>query len=232
MIVSNHGLSLSLRQTVPSDAPILLRAYEDESFIRLYRSNNAKQSEEELIKVLTERQQRSPTQLGYLEWMIVHKKHGAIGVAALGDYSSLHKRAEFLIGLFEPKRRSLGYGTEATLLILDLAFNTYQLNKIYSYVYEYNDFSHHNMIKFGFKSEGKLEKHHYSLREQRFLNLYINALTQDGFRECETIRRYSLRLLGRDVTQVPQVVKLSEENKLPLEMGQRFLEGLRSLANN
>ncbi len=42
MIFANEGRSLRLRQTIPDDAPILLRAYEDESFLSIYRSNNAK----------------------------------------------------------------------------------------------------------------------------------------------------------------------------------------------
>ena len=68
--------------------------------------------------------------------MIEHKKHGPIGVALLSDYTPVHKRAEYLIGLFDENRRSLGYGAEATLLILDLAFNYYKLHRIYTYVYD------------------------------------------------------------------------------------------------
>ena len=65
------------------------------------------------------------------------------------DYSPLHQRAEYLVGLFEEQHRHAGYGIEATLLVLDLAFNTYRLNKVYSYVYDYNEFSHQNMMNFG-----------------------------------------------------------------------------------
>jgi ribosomal-protein-alanine N-acetyltransferase len=232
MIVSNEGRSLSLRQSTPDDAPILLRAYEDDSFIRLYRSNNAKQTEEQLRQTITKRTQRTPAEIGYLELMLEHKQHGAIGVAALGDYSPLHKRAEYLIGLFEEQYRYAGYGIEATLLTLDLAFNTYRLNKVYSYVYDYNDFSNKNMINLGFQHEGTLEEHHYSLREKRFVSLYINGMTEKRFRNGEKIQKMSLRLVGRDITQPPQVVKISSENRLPEDAGQRFLEGLRALANN
>lgn len=223
MILSNQGRSLLLRQTISEDASILFNAYQDESFSRLYRSNNTPPTQEQLTQILTERAKLSPIQLGYIEFMIIHKQYGPIGLAALGDYSPLHKRAEFLIGLFEEKHRSVGYGTEATLLVLDLAFNNYQLHKIYSYVYEYNEFAQKNMIKFGFKPEGILEEHHYVMREQRFVNLYLNGITEKHFRHSDKIRRYSLRLIGRDVTQPHQIIKLSSDNSLSVEVGKPFL---------
>jgi ribosomal-protein-alanine N-acetyltransferase len=231
MVYSNYGNGLILRPTVPSDAPVLLHAYQDESFMRLYRSNYSQQTELELANLIAERAEYSPAQLGYVEWMIVHRQHGSIGVAALGDYSPVHQRAEFLIGLFEPQRRSLGYGTEATLLVLDIAFNNYQLNKIYSYVYDYNESSHRSMIKFGFRAEGLLAKHHYLVQEQRFVDLYVNGITAEAFRQCETIRRYSWRLLERDITQLPQTISLSTDQQLSIVIGEQFLKGLRDHLN-
>lgn len=231
MIISNQGRSLTLRQTQPDDAPILLRAYEDESFIRLYRSNNAKQTEAQLRQTLEKRANIPPSKVGYLEFMIIHKTHGAIGVAALGDYSALHKRAEYLIGLFEENRRYAGYGIETTMLVLDLAFNIYKLHKVYSYVYEYNDFSQKNMMSFGFRHEGTLEKHHFLLRDQRFVDLHLNGMTEARFRQNTRIAHLSQRLVGRDITQPYDAITISEAQQLPQESGQQFLEGLRAMAN-
>jgi len=234
MIISNQGKSLHLRQTEPKDAPILLKAYEDESFIRLYRSNNVTpKTEEQLAEGLKKRTEFNPTQLGYLEFMIEHKQHGAIGVAAFGDYAPYHKRAEFLIGLFDEKHQSRGYGAEATLLMLDLAFNVYNLNKIYTYVYDYNKKSEKLTERFGFKQEGYLESHHYSTREQGFVDLYINGLTISNFRTHKKISRISKLFIGRDITQAPTSINLNEDVS-PVEneeqMKKRFLEGLRSMA--
>jgi ribosomal-protein-alanine N-acetyltransferase len=230
MILSNQGRSLRLRQTMPDDAPILLRAYEDESFISLYRSNNTRQTEEQLRQILAKRKQNSPAKVGYLEFMLEHKQHGIIGVAALGDYSPIHQRAEYLVGLFDEKHRHAGYGIEATLLVLDLAFNTYRLNKIYSYVYEYNKYSHKNMIDLGFKHEGTLEEHHYSLPKDCFVNLYVNGMTVRQFRTSEKIQRFSSRLVGHDITQPPQVFEITEKNKID-DAGESFIEALRKMAN-
>ena len=222
MLLTSQGKSLFIRQTEPTDASILHRAYQDESFARLYRSNNTPLTGSQLAEMIAEYQQQDPAQLGYLEFMIEHKQHGPIGIASLSDYSPVHRRAEYLIGIFAKKHRSMGYGTEATLLVLDLAFNEYQLNKIYTYIYEYNELSRINTLKFGFKQEGILEEHHYLLREQRFVNLYINGITTKRFRDNAKIRRYSLRLIGRDITKPYSEIKLTLEDQLPDTVSEKF----------
>ncbi|MDM8569800.1 GNAT family N-acetyltransferase [Thiotrichales bacterium HSG1] len=107
----NQGHSITIRRILPKDVPILIRAYQDESFLHLYRSNHTHQTEEQLTSSITEYAEYDFTELGYVEFMVEHERHGAIGVAILSDYNPLHKRAEYLIGLFAPKHRSLGYGT-------------------------------------------------------------------------------------------------------------------------
>ncbi|MBE9562364.1 MAG: GNAT family N-acetyltransferase [Proteobacteria bacterium] len=225
---SNQGRSITIRRILPEDVPVLLKAYQDESFLHLYRSNHTHQTEEQLTDSITKYAEYDFAHLGYVEFMIEHKQHGVIGVAILSDYNPLHKRAEYLIGLFVSQHRSLGYGTEATLLILDLAFNHYELNKIYTYVYDYNESSERNTLKFGFKQEGLLEEHHYLINEQRFINLYLNGMTAINFRHNKTIKRYALRLLGRDITLIPNIIKLTTKEQLPDQVGKEFLAGFLS----
>ncbi|SEH08899.1 GNAT family N-acetyltransferase [Candidatus Venteria ishoeyi] len=230
MILSNEGRSLILRQTTPDDVADLLKAYDDEAFIRLYRSNNQSVDEEQLRQALEHRAQIAPAEMAYVEFMIVHKQHGNIGIAALGDYSALHQRAEYLVGLFDEEHRYAGRGIEATLLILDLAFNIYKLHKVYSYVYEYNEFSQKNMVHLGFKAEGRLDHHHYLLREKRFIDLYINGMTMERFRNSEKIQKISPRLVGRDITQEYPQLEVNQAQQLPVTEGHEFLEKMRELA--
>ncbi len=217
MLLSNSGRSLSIRQSAPDDAALLLEAYRDESFIRLYRSNSLDQSVEDLRAALAERQDASPVESAYLEFIIVHRRYGPIGVAALGDYSALHHRAEFLIGIFSEEYRHGGYGIEATLLTLDLAFNEYGLNKVYAYAYEYNEYSHKNMLGLGFAHEATLKQHHYSLREKRYISLFMDSIVLEDFRVHRKIRRISQRMVGRDITQVNQVLKIDAAQEVPLD---------------
>jgi len=226
MINYRQGRSITIRRTLPEDVPLLLQAYQDESFLHLYRSNHTQQTGEQISSLITEHAEYEFTELGYVEFMIEHKRYGTIGMAILSDYNPLHKRAEYLIGLFASQHRCLGYGTEATLLVLDLAFNHYELNKVYTYVYDYNELSEINTVKFGFKQEGLLEEHHYLIGEERFVSLYLNGMTEQHFRSSESIKRYSLRLLGRDITLQPQIIKLTVENKQPESDGKEILAGI------
>ncbi len=219
MILFNQGNSLEIRQIQPKDASILTEAYKNPEFMSLYGSNMTPPSEEQLYQ----RQNYSIEELGFIEYLIIHKQHGAIGIATLTEYAAIHKRAQFMIGLFETEHRSIGYGTEATLLVLDLAFNTYGLHKLFSYVYDYNVFSHKNMLKFGFEHEGILKDHHFLIEKEKFISLYVNAMTETRFRSYEKISRYSRRLIGRDVTQKP--IKLSRK-KISSNIQKNFLKSL------
>ncbi len=230
MIISNQGRSIFIRQSTPEDTQILFRAYTDDAFIRLYRSNNPLQSEEQLRQLLAERLKHSPEDRGYLELMIVHRRYGAIGVAMLGDFSSTHRRAEYLIGLFDQEHRGGRYALEASLLVLDLAFNAYNLNKLYTYVYEYNDFAEKSTLHLGFTQEGTLKNHHYLVHEKRFVSLYINGLVIDDFRHNDKIRRLSLKLLGRDITQpeVKEIHAVPFDNELTAQYAVQLRDKLRA----
>jgi len=232
MISSNQGKSILLRQSNQEDAKILFRAYNDETFIRFYRSNNPTQSEEQLQQMLSERLKQNILERGYIEFMIVHHKYGPIGVAMLGDYSKVHRRVEYLIGLFDEKHRGR-YTLEAMLLLLDLTFNAYKLNRIYGYVYEYNDFSLRSAVNLGFNHEGTLKNHHYCTNEKRFVSLYVNSLIVDDFRRNEKIRRLSLRFVGRDITQpYKEVIAIPIEDELAAKYKDKLLKKLRPLSTN
>jgi uncharacterized protein (TIGR03032 family) len=182
------GRSILLRQTIPEDAPVLFRAYRDKAFLRLFAAHRkVPTSEAELRRSLQKRTQISPASLRYIEWLIVHKRHGAIGLAALNNYSQKHGRAEYLIGLFNNKHCHLGYGIEATLLVLDFAFNHLKLNKIQSFVYDYNPIARQVLLKGDFKPEGIQPNHHYATQE--WVSLYCFGLSVDDFRQSQVLGR-------------------------------------------
>ncbi len=184
------GHSILLRQTTPEDAPVLFQAYRDKTFLRLFAAHRkVPTSEAELRRSLQKRSKISPATLRYIEWLIVHKRHGAIGIAALNDYSQKHGRAEYLIGLFNNKHCHLGYGIEATLLALDFAFNQLKLNKIQSFVYDYNPLARQILLKGDFKPEGIQENHHYAAQEQKWVSLYHFGLSVDDFRQSQVLGR-------------------------------------------
>jgi uncharacterized protein (TIGR03032 family) len=205
-----QGNAILLRQTTPDDAPIICRAYQDKTFLRLFAAHRKiPKSETELRQNLQKRSQISPETLHYIEWLIIHKRYGAIGIAAFNDYSQSHRHAEFLIGLFEEKNCHFGYGIEATLLALELGFNSLQLNKIYSLVYDYNPIVKQILLKGDFKAEGVQQNHHYSDLEKRFVSLYRFGLVVENFRQSKILSRLSRKLLNRNITQLKTLPSFS-----------------------
>jgi len=208
MLISNRGKHLLIRQALPEDAEIFHQAYASDEFSRLFRANGERQTVDELRLSLTERAAISPETLGYVEFAILLAGQ-PIGVAVLSDYAPLHRRAEFLIGIFSPSKRHASHSVEASLLILDLVFNHYGLNKLYTYVYEYNQYSQKATEKLGFVREGLLREHHFSIPEQRFVALFQNGLTERDFRSNIKLPMLSRRLLGRDITQPAKMIQIS-----------------------
>lgn len=213
----NSGKSIRIRVAEPSDADWLAETWSNREFVELYCSNIQPPSAESLHETLAARQETPAETLGFIEFIVERLNGERIGICSLGSYAAQHRRAELMIGIVDPALRRGTIGLEATLLLLDLAFNNYQLNKIFTYVYAYNEFSESNTIKLGFIQEGILRQHHWSATENRFIDLYINGMTLGDFRQADHLARWSRRLLGWDITQSPTVCKPSTE--LPLDGG-------------
>lgn len=232
MLLENRGRRISLRAVEPDDAEWLTQAYAAEEFARLYRANADPASTEQIHEQLAERSRHDPAETGCIEFVILHPGDGRVGVVALVDYSPLHCRAELLVGIVGGSHRHSYVAVEATLLTLDLAFNHYGLNKLYTYVYEYNPYAEKNTLKIGFRQEGRLRHHHYCRSEKRFVDLYLNGMTLDDFRSSRPVARLSERLLGRNITAKPTLLRLDARDVVASAHSGALLEFLQSRAPN
>ncbi|MCP4696251.1 MAG: TIGR03032 family protein [Gammaproteobacteria bacterium] len=188
----SRGRTLILRPSGPEDAALLYEAYHKPDFLRLFAAGRkVPESVEQMRRALRKRAQIPPERLGYLEWLIVHRHHGPLGLAALNDYRD--HRAEYLIGLFDNDKQARGFGTEATMLVLELAFNTLGLELLYSFVYDYNLQAGEMLKRIDFVSEGQHSDKHA-------VTLHRYSLSAERFRASRVLRRYGLRLTGRDIT--------------------------------
>jgi ribosomal-protein-alanine N-acetyltransferase len=67
----------------------------------------------------------------------------------------------FLCSYIAPNHRGYLYGAEASLLFTDYIFTYYPFRKLYAEVYEYNTPSLNNVLKSGWKEEGRLKQHRW-----------------------------------------------------------------------
>jgi RimJ/RimL family protein N-acetyltransferase len=108
------------------------------------------------------------------------KSNGAhIGNVYLEKVDHVSQNAEFGILIGEPSSRGKGLGTEATMLMLNYAFNDLNLQRVCSSQLETNLASISMHKKCGFKEEGLLRRAVYKNGE--FLNLSIMGVLREEF---------------------------------------------------
>lgn len=200
-----EGNKLYLRRYCKEDASYLRQCYQNIQFMAQYNHYIPRhQRVEELALKLDEANKMHPCQLKSIDWAIVKKGiDQPIGIANLVGIEFAHRRAEFLIGLPDTNDHAKGLGLEATLLILDFAFNKVNLNKITSIVYEDNPSSQQNALALGFTQESILRDHIFDSASGKFLNLLGNGMTITDFRSNSRIAKLSDRLLGKNITIAP-----------------------------
>ncbi|WP_449417819.1 GNAT family N-acetyltransferase [Phormidium nigroviride] len=216
-LILHQGRSLTLIRTSPDDADFLFeKMYSRYEIMRLIRLNDKAETVEQVRERLIARSRATPAESGYLECLMVHKTHGAIGVIGAADYNPLHKRAELVIGIFDEQYRSISYGIEACLLMGDLIFNAYRLHRFCAYSYGYNHPSQAALSAGGFELEGIMKEHLYDPVSQQYVDMHIYGMNETQMRQNPRLASLSKRLLGRDMTQ-PLMAPLPppDESRIP-----------------
>jgi RimJ/RimL family protein N-acetyltransferase len=123
-----------------------------------------------------------PWKDGELNLAIIEKTTGEfLGTIGLRDIALPHQRAEFGISIHDPKNRSRGYGTDATLVMLWIGFHLIGLQSIYLDTFPDNEEAHRAYVKAGFKEVGLLRNTEF--REGEFQDLLIMDILQAEFFE-------------------------------------------------
>lgn len=105
----------------------------------------------------------------------VDKDTCLVGVVGLTSIDYIHSKAELSIYIF-PEYFNRGFGTEACKAILDIGFNTFNLNRIWAEVFEGNP-AIKLYEKVGFILEGTLRQTYYKCGK------YINSLMYSILKE-------------------------------------------------
>ncbi len=210
-----QGRRLRLERRGPQHATFIWQCRQDQRFRELYRtSDDATETVEQIRAKLVDENKLLPQQLRWLEWVIIRvDAEKPVGLAAVADYQPLHQRGEFLIGILDPADQKTGIGLEAALLVFDFAFNFLKLHKFMSFVYGYNPGSLENTLQLGFTQEGWFKEHMF-MPQRGYIDLYQTRLLASEFRANVRLARLSRRLLGCDVTQVPQPLEVLGQEEL------------------
>ncbi|MBU2109630.1 GNAT family N-acetyltransferase [Patescibacteria group bacterium] len=156
-IFFRKGKKVFLRPVFKKDVPNFLVWFNDPEvtqWLSLTFPINEKE-EEEWVENL---QKRKPNDFVL---MIETKDRKALGTIGLHKIFWQHRIAEIGIAIGEKKYWSKGYGTEATMLLLDYAFNTLDLRKVGLSVLDNNGRAYKCYSKCGFKVIGRRKEQFY-----------------------------------------------------------------------
>jgi RimJ/RimL family protein N-acetyltransferase len=97
-----------------------------------------------------------------------------------------------------------GYGSEAKMLLLEYAFNTLNLRKVYSNVFSFNERSINYSLRCGYKVEGRLKADHYAMGQ------YWDKVQLSVFREDFLPLWEAFAETHKDALMVPAYEKHAE----------------------
>lgn len=106
------------------------------------------------------------------------EKDELIGNCSLFDIDHLNRKAEFGIFIGNKTYWGKGYGTEATMLILDYSFNILNLNSIMLRVYSYNKRGIRSYEKSGFKVIGN-HREAKIIGSKKYDEIYMDILASE-----------------------------------------------------
>jgi UDP-4-amino-4,6-dideoxy-N-acetyl-beta-L-altrosamine N-acetyltransferase len=112
------------------------------------------------------------------EFMILERTSGrSVGTIGLSRIDRTHRRAEYGILIGEPGARGKGLAAEASRLVLDYAFRTLGLVRVYLHVFPANDGAIRLYERVGFAREGLLRRH--VSKRGRFHDVVVMAAVRD-----------------------------------------------------
>lgn len=114
----------------------------------------------------------------------IHDKESnkLIGHCSLNYISWTNRTAELGIYIGDPTYRRGGYGSDALKLLMDYAFKTINLNRVWCEVFANNE-AIDVYRKIGFVDEGKLRQHHYE--DGQYLDCFMLGLLRDEWLKKE-----------------------------------------------
>jgi RimJ/RimL family protein N-acetyltransferase len=147
-----EGMSVILRRHRPDDLGAVRRWYRDRELARLTRYSVRPMSDEEIDRFFHSRL-LSPETVAYA--IVVRASQRLIGLTTFSNLDPDNGSVLFHISIGEHDAWGRGYGTEATGLMLELAFERIGLHRVGLSVFSFNTRAIRAYEKAGFRHEGR-----------------------------------------------------------------------------
>jgi RimJ/RimL family protein N-acetyltransferase len=167
------GSAIYLRPLEKEDARTIVPWFNDAEvtrFTRRYRPLTLAE-EEEYLRRLPD----SATDVGL--GIALRGDDRLVGLTALHDVDPRNRHAQLGLLIGDKDSWGKGYGTEATRLLVQYAFETLNLNRVWLHVYEHNARGLRVYEKVGFRVEGRLRQE--AFRDGRYWDTVVMGLLRE-----------------------------------------------------
>lgn len=167
------GPKVYLRPLDRADAPALVPWFNDPEVLRTVSRHRpmSLQEEESWLEGV------HGNEHGLILGIVTRAADQLIGVTGLHQMDFKNRTTAFGITIGEKEQWGKGYGTEATGLVIRYAFDTLNLNRVWLYVYEFNERGIRAYEKVGFRREGVLRQDCY--REGKYWNTLVMGILRE-----------------------------------------------------
>lgn len=169
-----------LRAPEPGDIPMIARLenHPDSRQTLFYALPTTHQQQQEK----TEAQIRDPSTI--LLTICRIDNQDPIGQTAFVRIDWIGRMGTFYLGIADKENRSKGYGSEATRIMVDYAFQTLNFNRLELKVAAENTAAFNVYKKAGFRHEGTLRQAMY--HEGRYCDFHVMGILRDDFENSES----------------------------------------------
>lgn len=180
-----YGNLVCLRPLEMTDLDEIM-LFENEWGLRRWAGVPLPKSRQAIQEWLEKASVADPWRDGTIHLAVTDKESGAfVGVTRLYNIKTPHRRACLGLAVYNPDNRSKGYGTDATWVMLWVAFNVLGLHSVYIDTMEKNAHAIHVAEKAGFRKIGLF-------RETEFIDGVYTGLVYLDILEKEFFAQYPI----------------------------------------
>lgn len=176
-------MTVQIRKLQPKDCKGMLEWMHDREIAQNFRTDMMNKTEKNVLEFI-EQADIIPVNGKSIHYAIVEETDEYLGTISLKAINLEDKNAEYAISL-RRVAQGKGVGYLATKELLDLAFNIFNLEKVYLNVLANNERAIHFYEKCGFVLEGEFRNHLY-LREQ-YHNLRWYAMLKEEYQKMKCV---------------------------------------------
>ena len=174
------GDKIRLTGLKKEDATSILRWREDTRFLRLWSSDPLIDRSEGSIEKWIDEVGNTRNEITF--GMRLTDQEDLIGIIGLSEIEWSNRVASLGIGIGQPVHWGKGYGTEATHLLVNYAFNELNLYRLQLTVFAYNTRAMALYERIDFRKEGTFRL--FAARDGQRYDMYLYGLLRDEWQEA------------------------------------------------